>query len=77
MGEVPVQVTPVSPKVAAAGLAGSVAAVIVGVAALLGLSVDGELAGAAGVLLGAVVSVVAAWAKRDPLRDAGQAASGG
>lgn len=77
MGEVPVQVTPVSPKVAAAGLAGSVAAVIVGVAALFGLSVDGELAGAAGVLLGAVVSVVAAWAKRDPLRDAGQAASGG
>ena len=77
MGEVPEQVTPLSPKVAAAGLAGSVAAVIVGVAALCGLSVDGELAGAAGVLLGAVVSAVAAWAKRDPLRDAGQAASGG
>ena len=77
MGEVAEQVTPVSPKVAAAGLAGSVAAVIVGVAAAFGWSVDGESAGAAGVLLGAVVSVVAAWAKRDPLRDAGQAASGG
>lgn len=66
--------TPTSPKVTAGALAGGLATVVVGVAGMLGLELPTGVGEATGVLLGAVVVAVAAWAKRDPLRDAGQVA---
>ena len=74
MGEVPKRVTPLSPKVAAGAVGGALASLIVAVAALLGVAVEGEFAAALGVVGGTLVSVLAGWATRDGLRDAGQAA---
>ncbi len=76
MEETPVQ-TPISPKVTTGALAGALATVIVGIAGLLGLDLPAGIAESSGVLLGAAVVAIAAWAKRDPLRDAGQIATTG
>ena len=65
--------TPLSPKVTAGALAGALTTVVVAVAALLGFELPAGVGESVGVLLGAVVVSVVAWAKRDPLRDAGQA----
>lgn len=67
--------TPISPKVTTGALAGAVATVIVAVAGLLGMELPAGVAEASGVLFGVLVTTVAAWAKRDPLRDAGQVAT--
>lgn len=66
--------TPISPKVATGALAGASATLIVACAALLGIELPPGVGEAVGTLLGSLAVVVAAWAKRDPLRDAGQLA---
>ena len=74
LSNVPDEDTPVSPKVTAAAFAAALASVIAAVGGLFDVAVPGEFSTAGGVLIGGAIAAIAAWARRDKLRDAGQAA---
>ena len=76
LSNVPDEDTPVSPKVTAAAFAAALATVIAAIGGLFDVAVPGEYSTAGGVLIGGAIAAVAAWARRDKLRDAGQAALG-
>lgn len=63
--------TPISPKVTVAVLAGAITTIVVW---LVDLLFHVQIPPPVSAALTVVIMAVAAWAKRDPLRDAGKAA---